>query len=404
MPRNIPLLYKVLLPCLGFLMLFNLVSFKNYQIENKLTKDIIETTLQKALAKYKMLAQNTPDSLYPRTVKDGAVKYVNREDWTSGFPAGTLWYLYQDSNDKTIKALAEKETRTLEPLKNFKGTHDLGFMVYCPFGNAYKSTGDKYYQKIYEQTAHTLALRYNKKAKCIRSWDFGQWQCPVIIDNMMNLELLFEAAKSTKDTNLYSIAINHANTTMKNHFRKDFSSYHVVNYDTTTGLVISKQTHQGFSDSSAWARGQAWGFYGFTTTYRYTKDKKYLIQAQKIADFIINHPNMPNDGIPYWDYNAPGHPNEPRDVSAAAIFASGLIEFSSYIPDPDKYLAFAEKTLLTMSSTEYFNGENENNGFLLKHATGHKPAGSEIDGTLNYADYYFIEALLRFKALYPNLK
>ena len=357
----------------------------------------IDATLNKSIIKYKTLAHNTADSLYPRTIVDGKVKFVDMYDWTSGFFPASLWYLYQFSKDAELKKLADKSTRTLEPLKYYSGTHDLGFMIYCPHGLAYSITADPYYKNVFLKTSQTLITRYNKNAKCIRSWDHGAWQFPVIIDNMMNLEMLMESFKISGDSNLYKVAVAHSNTTLKNHFRDDFSSFHLVDYDTITGAVIKKQTVQGFSDPSAWARGQAWAFYGYLTMYRETKNPLYLKQSIGIAKFFMSHPNLPADAIPYWDFNASGIPNEPRDVAAAAIFASGLMELSEYVKDNQQYISFAEKVLLSLSSDKYFNADNENFGFLLKHATGHKPNKSEIDVPLNYADYYFIEALLRFK-------
>ena len=153
---------------------------------------------------------------------------------------------------------------------------------------------------------------------------------PVIIDNMMNLELLFEATKLSGDSIYHTMAVSHANTTMKNHYRQDNSCYHVLVYDTINGSVKQKITHQGIADESDWARGQGWGIYGYTMCYRYTQDAKYLAQAEKAANFMFNHPNMPEDGIPYWDLKSPKIPNEPRDASAAAVIASGLYELYGY--------------------------------------------------------------------------
>jgi uncharacterized protein YyaL (SSP411 family) len=191
------------------------------------------------------------------------------------------------------------------------------------------------------------------------------------------------------------IAITHANTTMKNHFRPDGSSYHVVDYNPQTGNVISKITAQGYADESAWARGQAWGLYSFTMCYRYTKDKKYLDFAEKIAKFILNNPNYPKDGVPYWDFNAPNIPNAPRDASSGAILASGLIELSSYTND--KYLKQAIHIVKSLASDDYTAKFGENGYFVLKNSVGSLPMGNEVSVPLNYADYYYIEALLELK-------
>jgi uncharacterized protein YyaL (SSP411 family) len=219
----------------------------------------------------------------------------------------------------------------------------------------------------------------------------------------MNLEYLLWAAKYSKNMRLYKAAISHADKTLKNHFRIDYSSYHVVCYD-AIGEAIVQKTHQGAHDTSAWARGQGWALYGYTMMYRETKEKKYLIQAEGIAKFIINHSNLPSDKIPYWDFNAPNIPNEERDASAAAIYASALLELSKYSPKhKSQYIAFAKQILISLSSSSYTAKQGENNYFILMHSVGHKPLKSEINTPIIYADYYYLEALLRYKHLIKNL-
>ena len=214
----------------------------------------------------------------------------------------------------------------------------------------------------------------------------------------MNLELLTWATKITGDSSYYKVAVNHANTTIKNHYRPDNSSYHVVDYDTLTGKVLARQTAQGASDSSAWSRGQAWGLYGYTMMYRETGIKTYLEQAQKIAAFMLNHPNLPKDKIPYWDYNAPGIPDALRDASAAAIMSSALLELSTFTDgkDKDKYISAATAILKTLGTAGYKAPAGKNGGYILMHSVGHFPQGSEVDVPLTYADYYFIEVLWRY--------
>ncbi|ETZ21372.1 hypothetical protein N824_28295 [Pedobacter sp. V48] len=276
----------------------------------------------------------------------------------------------------------------------------MGFKVYCSIGTGYRLTKDPHYKEVIIESAQTLSKRFNPKTGVIRSWDHStdKWVNPVIIDNMMNLELLFEATKLTGDSSLYKIAVSHANTTMKNHFRADYSSYHVIDYDPNTGAVLKKNTHQGFSHESAWARGQAWALYGYTMCYRYTKDPAYLNQAEHVAAFILNHKNMPKDLVPYWDFDAPGIPNEPRDASAAAVIASGLYELTGYSSNKDLYKSKADLMLQSLS-TKYISPKGENKGFILLHSTGSKPSNSEVDVPISYADYYYLEALLRYKAL-----
>jgi unsaturated chondroitin disaccharide hydrolase len=341
-----------------------------------------------------------PDLVSPRTIEKGELKLVASRDWTSGFFPGVLWFLYEFTGKENWKTQAQAYTANIEREKFNGGTHDMGFKVYCSFGTGYRLTKDAAYKEVIIQSAKTLSTRFKPVIGCLRSWDHHreQWGFPVIIDNMMNLELLFEATKLSGDSSFYKIAVSHANTTMKNHFRPDYSSYHVVDYDTVTGKVVRKNTHQGYSDESAWSRGQAWGLYGYTMCYRETKNPVYLQQAEHIASFIFNHPNMPKDLVPYYDFNAPGIPNEPRDASAAAIAASGLYELSLYSKQGKKYRALADKIMESLTSN-YRSPVGQNKGFILLHSTGSKPGNSEVDVPLNYADYYYLEALLRSKKL-----
>lgn len=340
------------------------------------------------------------DLATPRTLEHGKLKLVASKDWTSGFFPGELWFLYEYTGKKMWLDQAKKFTTMIEQ-EQFNGkTHDMGFKVFCSVGTGYRLTKDAHYRDVIIQSAKTLATRFNPKTGVILSWDHSRdkWVNPVIIDNMMNLELLFEATKLTGDSSFYKIAVSHANTTMKNHFRPDFSSYHVVDYDPNTGAILKKTTHQGYSDASAWARGQAWAVYGYTLCYRYTKNPVYLKQAENIAAYILNNPTMPADQVPYWDFNAPNIPNEPRDVSAAAVIASGLYELSGYSANKNLYIAKADQMLHSMS-TKYISAPGTDKGFILSHSTGSKPSDSEVDVPLSYADYYYLEALLRYKNL-----
>lgn len=340
-----------------------------------------------------------PNLVSPRTVEKGQFKMVVSKDWTSGFFPAELWYFYEYTKDKKWLDLAKKYTQDIKKEQFNKGTHDLGFMIYCPFGNGYKITKDTAYRSVIIQAAKSLSTRFNKTAGVLKSWDHNgdKWKFPVIIDNMMNLELLFEATKFTGDSSFYKIAISHADNTIKNHFRTDFSSYHVIDYDTTqNGKVLQKLTAQGYSNESAWARGQAWALYGYTMCFRETKKQTYLEQADGIANFILSSKITPEDGIPYWDYNDPKIPNVSRDASAASITASALYELAKYSKNGKQYKAAADKILLSLS-TKYISKPGDNYGFILEHSTGHLPAKSEIDVPINYADYYYLEALLRSK-------
>ncbi len=364
---------------------------------------------------------NKIDTLYPRTLdENGKVILTNKYDWTSGFFAGTLWYAFEGSKDSNLKKEAIKWTEKLEPLKNFTKHHDLGFMMYCSYGNAYRLTGNKKYKDILVQAATSLSTRYSEKTGSIKSWDvFGSWRdktrynFPVIIDNMMNLELLFFASKETGNPYFKNIAVKHAENAMKNQVRPDYSCYHVVCYDPETGNVLSRETAQGYADNSTWSRGQAWGIYGFTMTYRETGDKRFLHTAVKMADYYLNHANLPSDKVPYWDFNANQKGYTPsvrsraketpvnyRDASAAAVTASAMMELSTFKGvDSRKYRDAAITIVHSLSSPAYKAKAGENGGFILKHSVGSIAHHSEIDVPLIYADYYYLEALNRYKKI-----
>lgn len=345
-------------------------------------------------------------TMMPRNVLAGQNSWncrkVCKEEWTSGFWPGVLWYDYEFTQDLKIKDAAERYTASLGFLANTQAyDHDLGFLVYCSYGNAYRLTGNPAYKQIVFSVADSLATLYNPKVGTILSWPRAlkenNWPHNTIIDNMMNLEMLFWAAKNGENTELYDIAVSHANTTMKNQFKPDYSCYHVALYDTITGAFIKGITHQGYKDSSMWARGQGWAIYGFTTCYRETKDIKYLEFVQNVADAYLKR--LPEDYIPYWDFDDPEIPNAPRDASAAALVASGLLELSTYVKAEKglQYKQAAIEMLKALSTSEY-QSRDKNPSFLL-HSTGHWPNKSEIDASIIYADYYYIEALLRLKNL-----
>lgn len=368
-----------------------------------------KTTLIAAARQYEYLSTKVTPGAYPKTWHEEKQQLETSDSgwWCSGFYPGTLLYL-----NNAVKA-PELQKEALEFLNNLKkeqfntSTHDLGFMMYCSFGTAEKFSPKKEYEDILMQSAKSLITRYNPVARCIKSWDSAPWnhasadEMPVIIDNMMNLELLFWASKHSGDPVYRDIAVNHATTTMKNHFRADYSSYHEVVYNINTGNVVRQITNQGAADNSSWARGQAWGLYGYVVMYRETKGVKYLEQAKHIADYILHHPSMPKDLVPYWDYQAPGIPNALRDSSAATITASALIELSGYVgkTEAKQYIGAVNTMLTALMSPEYFAAPKTNGGFLLKHGVGNMPNKTEIDTPLTYGDYYLVEALMRYKAL-----
>ena len=343
--------------------------------------------------------KDVPDTAcFPRSTKaDGSYRLENAKDWTSGFYPGSMWLAYELSGDEALAKEARRYTDRLEDIQYYTGNHDIGFMMYCSYGNALRLKPEPKDKEILINSSESLCARFSPEIGLIRSWDFGDWSYPVIIDNMMNLEMLFWAAKNGGNPYLYDIAVSHADKTMICQFRPDYTSYHVAVYDTITGNLIKGVTHQGYADSTMWARGQAWAIYGYTVVYRETKDPKYLDFAQKVTDVYLER--LPEDKVPYWDFSAPGIPDAPRDASAAAVVASALLELSTYLPNGTgkRYKDAAIEMLASLNSDSYQSGKSKPS-FLL-HSVGHWPAHSEIDASIIYADYYYIEALLRLKRL-----
>jgi unsaturated chondroitin disaccharide hydrolase len=353
----------------------------------------------------KTLKDIPADSVFPRQINSGKAewRFIEKEEWTSGFWPGILWYLYEYTGNPKWKIQADKFTEYLTPLSQRTAIdHDLGFQMFCSFGNGYKLTQNQEYKKVILRTADTLARLYNPKVGTMLSWPFRvakmNWPHNTIIDNMMNLEMLFWASKNRGKHSLYDMAVKHAEITMKNHFRADYSAYHVVVYDTITGKKIKGVTFQGYSDQSMWARGQAWAIYGFTMTYRETHDQRFLEFAQKVADIYLKR--LPGDKVPYWDFDDPAIPNTTRDASAAAVTASALIELSTFVRDKAKAANYLHQSRLMLEtlSGESFQSRSINHSFLL-HSTGNKPFKSDIDCSIIYADYYYLEALIRLKRL-----
>jgi chondroitin AC lyase len=347
----------------------------------------------------------------------GRLVTTGKYDWTPGFFPGSLWYLYELTGDSQWRDRAKQWTETLAPLQTFTGHHDLGFMMYCSYGNAERLAPDSTYNKILVRSAQSLATRFSPRTQAIKSWNYRkawdgttEWFYPVIIDNMMNLEMLFYASRVSGDPRYRDIAVRHAETTMKNHFRKDFTTYHVVNYDTLSGRVLNQATCQGYSDNSTWARGQAWAIYGYTMVYRETKDPRFLRVAEKATTAYLKR--LPADLVPRWDFNAgmkgyqpegdsyavkfPG--TELKDASAAAIVCSALFELGQ-LTGKRKYTSLAIKMLHSLASPAYTAKLGTNDDFLLMHSVGSIPHENEIDKPLVYADYYYLEALARYKRL-----
>ena len=347
-----------------------------------------------------------PAAGYPRQTRpDGSWSQISYRGWTSGFFAGTLWYMYQLSHQTSWLSQARKWTAGLEPAKSMTSTHDLGFMIFDSFGHGYLLTGDPHYKEVVLDASRSLATRFNPAVGAIKSWDIGandprrgDWRYPVIVDNLMNLDMLFWAGAHGGDTAWTRIATSHALTSARAHLRADGSTAHVALFDPVSGRLERTVTWQGYSDSSTWARGQAWAIHGFTTAYSRTKRPELLVAAQRAADWFIAH--LPPDAVPYWDFSDPAIPNTERDASAAAIAASGLLDLARWsdASAAARYRDAAERILTTLATSYLTTGTNS--AAILRHAVGQKPQGAEIDVGLVYADYYFVEALLRRKGLF----
>ena len=387
---------KKLLKVLTIALALTLCGCDREESMNELADRVFSVAAQQC----EQLAQGL-DSLHTPRSYDGTKLITARPEWwCSGFFPGTLWLVYEHSADEKFRTLALQETAKVEPIKFVTNDHDVGFQINCSFGQQYRLTGDPHAREVMHTAARSLATRFNPTVGCIRSWDFQMkgfsWQHPVIIDNMMNLELLMSVAAMENEPELARVAVSHANTTMKNHYRPDFTTYHLVDYNPADGSVNRKQTVQGYADESAWARGQAWSLYGFTMMYRFTRDSSYLDRAQKVADMLLSR--LPEDGIPYWDFDSPKIPDDYRDASAAAVMASAFVELAGYTKNGAPYLKMAEHQLRTLASSEYLAEPGTNGGFILKHSVGNMPGNSEIDVPLTYADYYFLEALGKFNS------
>ena len=370
----------------------------------QLTERVMDLAVEKYIAIDQTLNQQEVTAFPRSTNPDGSLRTSDIGWWCTGFYPGTLWLIYEHTADQAIRDLAEKYTLPLAQLKDRKTDHDIGFQINCSFGNGLRLTGEeeKYAQTMID-CAQKLALRFNDNTGTIKSWDFlrRDWRYPVIIDNMMNLEILTVAHRMCEDERLLEVALTHARTTLKNHFREDYSSYHLVDYDPETGEVRSRETVQGYEHESLWARGQAWALYGFTMMYRETDQQEFHDAAVLIADRILQE--LPADGMPYWDFDAPDIPNALKDASACAIMASAFADLGYICQDGDKakiYIATADKQVRTLASETYLAAKGENGDFLIKHCVGNLPEKSEIDVPLSYADYYFIEAINKLNSQY----
>ena len=385
---------------LGLLALFSAIAKPARESKEDLTDRVFKV----AEKQFFQLDGQLSEGEFPKSVKKASLDKTTAASWVAGFYPGSLWYVYLYDNDSRIRALAEKYTAAMAPATRKHISHDLGFQINCSYGNALRITGDEKWQPVLLEAARLLAGRFNSVAGVTRSWNFSPkdqtWLFPVIIDNMMNLELLTEAARLTGADSLRTMAVTHARTTIQNHFRPDGTCYHVVDYDPETGAVRWRGTHQGYADESAWGRGQGWALYGFTMMYEKTGEEAFLRQAETVARMLLKR--LPADGIPFWDFDAPEIPEEHKDASAGAVMSSAFLRLSSLTADKKlskQCLAMAETQIRTLASPLYLSAPGENCGFLLMHSVGNLPKKSQVDVPLPYADYYFLEALLRWNKI-----
>lgn len=366
----------------------------------------IDTLLDLYINKYKKFIDSHPDStLFPRSFQNDQLNMVSSEDWTSGFFPGILWYLYEYSGDINFLKAAKSWTHALKDQSYNTSTHDIGFIINSSYGQGYRITKDDSYKEVLSKSAESLSSRFFDEIGCIISLDeIKNFDYPVLIDNMVNLEILYKTWKWNNNEEYYYIANKHAINTMERHFRPDFSSFQVVDYDSGSYRLKYRGSFQGYSDSTAWARGQSWGLYGFVIAFRETKDRVYLDQSIRIASYILEHENFPKDCIPYWDYLSPDIPNTYRDATAAAILASALIELSSFseVKQPEQYLNVAKNIIHTMVSQGYITSRNECENFVLNYGVGNYPANTEVGIPIIYGDYYLLEALVKYKNLKIN--
>lgn len=396
--------YKLI--CSILLLAFSLSSYGKEKPLQRVIKESMKVVEMQSIALAEKLKRKK-DQL-PTTVH-GKSELITSDShfWTSGFYPGVLWYLYEYKQDPKVAKLAELYTSRLEKEKLTTDNSNIGLILHCSFGNGYRLTNNPKYEEILVTGARSLSTRFRPICGSIQSGDVDNqkisrvYQIFSSIENMMNLELLMWATNQTGDQSFSAIAVSHANTATNCQFRPDNSSYQVVAFDSITGKPNKQGSFQGYSDESVWARGQAWGLYGFISMYEQTGLKRYLERAKKIATFILFHPNLPANKIPYWDFNAPNIPKEPLDVSAAAITASALIELSELVDEPlrSQYLNVAETQIRTLSSTEFLANIGTNGLLILKKRVGANVSEENMDVPISCADYYYVEALVRLNRI-----
>jgi len=399
-------MYRLIIFILGSVLFMSPIKNDDFSVNKELK--YCNEQVKKALVELQKEDGSFDYSMEPRNILKGDKQQgwncqkAEAKYWCSGFWPGILWMDYANTGDEKIRQMAEGYTESLHNIA-FQPVydHDIGFLLFSSYGKGYQLTHNKEYKKVILAAADSLATLFNPIVGTIMSWprevDNRHWPHNTIIDNMINLDLMFWAAQNGGNKLLYDVAVTHAMTTMKNHFRPDGSCYHVAVYDTLDGHFIKGVTHQGYADNSMWARGQAWAIYGYTMVYRYTGKEVFLDFAQKATDVYLRRLGN-TDLIPKWDFDDPST-TASKDASAACVVADALLELQGYVGGKkgERYKDLAINMLRQLSTEEY-QSRDKNVSFLM-HSTGNHPSNSEIDASIIYADYFYLEALLRAKNL-----
>lgn len=390
--------------CLSCLLIFSACQRPDYTVEVSplATLDAAQILRWRWQKLSKQWAAQPDQDLLPHSWSPATQQAVRvlPHVWTSGFFPACLWQAYAATGDTMWRRAAQSYLPRLAPQADNRRTHDLGFMIYLSHAPAWTLLGDRSALEVIERAASSLASRYDSRSGLIRSWETtGRWQQPTIIDNLMNLELLFAASRWLGDSSWYQMAHTHALRSAELHQRADGSHFHVVDIDPATGQVRAKGNRQGLHDHSVWSRGQAWAIYGFAMAYRETADTILLHAARRSAQYFLTQ--LPPDAIPYWDFALPNPEGEPRDASAGAIAAAGLLLLAEQesVDSLAQLWKMGSRDLLRSLAAPPMLTREARHHFTLQHATGNAKRNHEVDVPLIYADYYFTEALCRWEQL-----
>lgn len=379
-----------------------IILFFNLSLSANELDSLVDNAIKISLIKLENSVVDVADStLFPTYATEELVwKLKGSDDWTSGFYPGCLWYAYELSGNEKFEKWARQWTASIEHEKFNMETHDLGFRFMCTFANGLRlGNNSEYddYKDIILTAASSLSKRYNRKIKCLSSnWDMLEIEnsFPVVIDIMANLNILFWAAENGGTKYYKDYALNHARKTYRDFVRSDGGTYHIVRYNKENAEIINKGTLQGDGDETTWSRGHAWMVYGLVETYAYTGEKDILNMAIKMSDYFIEH--LPDDQVSIWDFQSE---IDYRDVSASSIVTSALFRLANQVEGKDlkeKYSAQAAGMLTSLCKPPYFI-ENINSNCILDHSVQYLPINSNVDVPAIFADYYFLEALVRYK-------